>query len=236
MKGKDNTNFYDNLDECHRRLMNTVVLYDGQPAFIQNIRDGFDDGVYRVYMNLLPGELRGGAPAQEDEDNTPGRVVRRKINSPKFNRFRPFQMGYANIFDTGVRHASFLSRVPSRQSRQGLSRQLLTSIIPALCTPERRHQGVQYESAITAAGFAEMVKGEFPKAEEALDLLDNDTSMAVSRKFAVQRDSFGMLFLYAGPDRVGVVRSNEILLAPNKMYLREEIQDCPNLPNQINIL
>ncbi len=46
-------NFYENLAEAQMRLVNTVVLYDGEPYMVLTIAAHAPDGIFRVYLDPI---------------------------------------------------------------------------------------------------------------------------------------------------------------------------------------
>src|SRR5688572_1369118 len=110
-------NFYENLQEAQMRLQGTIVVYDGEPYQVYHITE-HKDKILRVYMHPINqenvsssqrpnldnflysnGNDRSKIPEYLDkwmEDNPKFGMLRKKMNSPAFNKFRPFPLGMVN--------------------------------------------------------------------------------------------------------------------------------------------
>ena len=110
----DYKNFYENQKEATMRLVSTIVCYDGIPCQVLAITAHKPDGIFRVYLDPI-GQEHGG-PARPDIDGVPrdhtglgaimdnfmdkhpGHLLMRKhMNSPAFNKYRPFPLGMLNV-------------------------------------------------------------------------------------------------------------------------------------------
>lgn len=113
---------YETLEDARSRLRNSVVFYDGNPVYINEIDrapDEANDKIFRVHCTPLP--TGDGAP------------IRRYISSRNFD-ISAFEMGFTNHEAYGLR---YYSRTPQRQWKQGLCGRNLT------CTDiGGRNQGV----------------------------------------------------------------------------------------------
>src|SRR5690349_7508913 len=105
-------NFYENLKEAQDRLRGCIVLYSGEPNYIWAICDHKPDGKFRVYMspievvhttslppiNQIPSNhpSLGSAIDTFLDANASLPVVRKMMDSPAFNKFRPFPLGMCN--------------------------------------------------------------------------------------------------------------------------------------------
>jgi hypothetical protein len=218
-------NHYENYEEAKLRLEGCVVTYDKTPCYIRRVED-HDDGIVRLKIVMLPNTLNVDRFEPDEDDQLAVGGIRKKINSPKFNRFRPFEMGYCNNFtDTG--HVKFLSRIPVRRSKQGLSQESLS--IKSNRTGHR--PDVNYRMIVECSSFRDCVAGDYPDFEEVMDTLVADSSIGVDRSFSVERDNLGLNFLYHNCEKVGLVQAGEIRLARQFDYLREKIIASPKLPN-----
>src|SRR3546814_18111544 len=109
------TNFYETVKEADMRLRHTLVMYDGEPYYVLLISDHKKDGVFRIYMDKagnehgfafqreqVPYEASSSwnvtATVMDDwlEKNPDKGVIRKMMNSPKFNQFKPFPLGMIN--------------------------------------------------------------------------------------------------------------------------------------------
>lgn len=227
-------NYYENLEEATFRLQGTVVTYENEPVYVSAVNN-HRDGILRVFIIGLPNRVDGAVEFAEDDEDVPEvapRAVRKKINSPKFNRFRPFEMGFCNFFRDYPK-AKYLSRVPVRRSKQGLSDDAfqVSHLISSGSRPRMR-----LGQFLALPEFRDCIVGEYPSFEETMDTLRDDSAIAVSREFAIERDSLGLNYLYYKTDKVGLVRNREVLLADRFNYLREKVLETTNLPNGVTSL
>jgi hypothetical protein len=229
---KEHVNFYENLKESLMRLRGTVVLYDGMPHYVITMANHKIDGIIRVYMEeigLSDADIKVNAqfhqivreynpefPGSGDlfdkwlEDNKGHKIIRKMMNSPKFNKFRPFPLGMCNIKGEG---AYYLERMPRRETHQGLTNQMIYQHL--ICTNgDRKENSRRFEGPfdIRGAAFRSCVLGEHPTAQECLsNLLDPDVTndaAAFDRNFALVRGPINMMFLAYQADIIGVLPKN----------------------------
>jgi hypothetical protein len=226
---KEFPNFYENIKEARLRLRNTTVVYDGDPYSVLAIAE-HTDGIFRVYMIPLAAyasyEARFGlsTPPNIDHPNyyaTPAAlgeyidtwmkanpktpIIRKMMNSPKFNKFRPFPLGMCNHGNGAV----FIARQPQRKTEQGLVRSMMSETPVGLSfSPD--FGGVD----MYGAGFIACIKGEHPSPQECLkNLLDPDilnNAVAFDRNFALVRGPIDMIFLAYKTDIVGLLPHNDL--------------------------
>lgn len=239
-------NFYESLKEANMRLRGTVVLYDGEPYYIYCVTD-FEDGDYRAYMERLPDakdqymsfDTAGtqGPPctfmdykdasihkAMEDwwavYPSWKDRLIRRKFNSPLFNKFRPFPLGMYAMQGSTL----YLERTPNRKSEQGLTQNMVVGT------------KIKLTDMQPTAGYVSMYRFEMrqailgvtPTVEEALSAVLNGpvgTCVPFHRHFAFISGPAKSLFLVYKASIVGKIEYDKILLDPEYSYAREVIQD-----------
>lgn len=241
-------NFYENLDEALRRLHSTFVVYDGEPYYIQAITNHRDDGIFRVYMtpivngNYIPimdnynradaalglaldKWMDEGGPANEGVT-----LVRKRINSPKFNKFRPFKMGMCNF---GGR-VYYLERIPNRKMEQGM---ISSMVVETAVTANPRNApnsgyGGPRNVDLWSQWFRNCVKGEYPDIDLCLEsLLDRDVTneaAAFSREFALVRGPLGTLFLAYKQDIIGTLPAADlgnVVLGRDWGWTKEAVED-----------
>lgn len=203
---------YETTEEVNFRLKDTVVLYDGKPVYITQVRiPEAEDGkeIARVFFKELPIVGRGG------------RETRKFLSSRKFD-LTPFKMGYMNFSGSAV----FVSRSPVRQNRQGLS-QAVTTFTDC---KGRRYENITFNLMLQSLGFVDMVNGKYPSFKDAGELLgDNETSsVAVSRTFAfvIYHDLEALLLLHKGT-RCGIALKEDkaVKVPPKFHFLREEMEE-----------
>lgn len=205
---KDNINFYENIHEARMRLNNTVVMYDDEPYHVVNISDHKNDNIFRMYLdplNLgtngscyikgvippLPGDSRDGDILDEFLSKNPdSSIIRKMMNSPLFNKFRPFPLGMLN--DQGF--AYYLQRQPTRSTLQGLVNHMIQETeISAKMLLEETGGSLLYRSDrnVYNKSFYNCIKGFYPTYEECfVNLRDPQIlnhSVAFHRHFALLR-------------------------------------------------
>jgi hypothetical protein len=245
--GKEHPNFYENMKEAHMRLRNTVVMYESEPYYIFAITDHMKDGIFRVYMYPIGDTTTTAAkecmayvnnyPADHPDlggmlDKALGvhgkdcGVLRKHMNSPAFNRFRPFPLGMCNLKGKGTH---YVERQPTRHTPQGLTASMLydTEIVTAA-------QGIPVKSGVSIQNndFRNCVLGKYPTAQECLSGLSNpklaNEAAAFHRQFALARGPIGMIFFAYKTDIVGVLPDNdfsELRLGKDYRHVREVVQE-----------
>lgn len=232
-------NIYDNLEEAQFRLAGTVVTYDSKPCYVQNVEE-HRDGIIRLQIVPLPHNVGRGVRENRDdidEDSNlfpAGALIRKKINSPKFNRFRTMPLGYMNYFDNGrngarVTMAHYVERIPVRRSKQGLSQEGCR-----MKTVTEQMQ-VTFAGMIASQAFYEMAIGEYPSYEEAYQRLVTGSCIAVTRDFAVYRDQDGFPYLLHQNKKIGICSRDTVTLGRNFQYMREEIVETECLPRNVAV-
>lgn len=203
-------NFYENLEEASFRLNQSIVMYDGQPVYIHSLENN-TDGIVRVRIQELP--------LDEAKINN---TTRKMINSPKFNRFRPFELGNMNLLASGVIYPYRLERVPVRTRTQGTT-QTNTRLNPLF--PELRNPNFGFNSLLYNEGFVEMCRGVYPTWDEYIET--GIPSCALSRDIAIRlSEDTGLRFLKYKELYAGIVTEKGVVaLYPKYNYLREAIEE-----------
>lgn len=183
-----NTGLIYSVQDLQMRLGKSLVRYDGRPYFIMAI-----DG--RTVMGIFT-------------DNE--REYTFKLPDTKLD-VRPVPLGYAN---TGA-EALYLSRVPQRRYKQGLSEESLKVL--------GRHAA---RRLLTSKPLAECILNKYPSYVAACKRVREDkrvSSVAFSRKFCVEKDDTGLLFLRYRHEKVGWVNKYQPELGESHQYLAEEL-------------
>lgn len=203
---------YETAEEVKFRLENTVVMYDGDPVYITSVGnvDVEDKAeIARVFYQPLPYNQRNKA-------------IRKYLSSKKFD-LAPFKMGYMNHGGEAI----FVSRLPVRQNRQGLSQG--TTVFKDI--RGRNAEQMNFAAMLSAPGFVEMVHGKYPSFKDAGTLLADkeSSSVAISRSFAfaIDNDLDALLLLHRG-QKCGIApRGDDSIKLPKKFhFLREEMEEC----------
>lgn len=225
------------------RLRDTVILYDGLPYYVLNVSNHRKDGVFRIYLcplledmpiyvryNSVP--LYGwssneGEYAREFdkwlENNEESGILRKRMDSPLFNKFRPFPLGMCNYDNTAI----YLTRSPTRHTTQGLSSQSLRAFSVSL-DGSRETKNIP---TLDSQEIASTILGSYPSPEEVLKGLTNplceNTSAAFHREFALVRGPLDLLFLAYKTDVVGLLTESNfgrVQLASTFGYLTEVVE------------
>ncbi len=235
-------NFYENLTEALARLKNTVVLYEGEPYYVWTITDHKGDGKFRVYMtpvehlenttlnalNHLPHGHSGlGQLIDEEMAASPEKkILRKMMNSPGFNRFRPFPLGMMNSGENAI----YIERVPSRpKMEQGLQTNMLSgTLLSASPSNLSRHVVM----SLYTERFKDCVKGRHPTPNEVLIKLTSkefkNESVAFHREFALVLGPIETLFLAYKQDVVGALPHGDytsVKLGRKFHHLKEVVEE-----------
>ncbi len=236
-------NFYENLEEASKRLSGTYVLYDGRPYRILTITNHKPDGIFRAYLLPLGDKEIDYIPDYDmftfgsndqakylDEwmEKNPGQALRKHLNSPKFNRFRPFPLGMCNFKGSAV----YLERQPMRpRMEQGLVLSgVIESSVSLLNKGGRMGSGTQVK--LNSDSFRDCVLGKHPSAQECVERLSDPScgndSAAFDRYFALVRGPVDMTFLAYKGDVIGLLPDNNlssVRLSKKFSYAKEVVQE-----------
>lgn len=233
------TNFYESIKEASIRLRGTIVVYDGLPYYVVTMADHMKDGIFRIY--LMPTELvqkinhpdvsqypvdhpaLGEYVDKWMVDNPKACIIRKQMNSPLFNKFRPYPLGMVNA---GT-ETYYVERQPNRKTEQGL--------LPSMLCETKVSAGKESRRGGTLSPYTEDFKdcviGNYPSASECLTALNDpkieDESAAFDRKFAFVRGPIGMIFLAYKEDVIGVMPYNDlstIRLGRHSGHTREVVE------------
>jgi len=230
------------------RLRNTIVLYDDEPYYVLTITNHKSDGIFRLYLepvgkgeaemsfNILHSSPKSPPSAKYPWDwnpmgenmdkwmeaNPDMKIQRKVINSPSFNRFRPFPLGMLNDHGKAV----YTRRRPTRKSEQGLIYQMVdSSLITLTSNPNNKGYGVD----IYGEAFYDCITGQYPTLSECLEAFDSDdilnTSVAFHREFALIKGPIRTAFLNYRGDVIGFVNKKSVQLSPQFRHLKEAVED-----------
>jgi hypothetical protein len=251
---KEYPNFYENMEECYKRLRNTVVLYDGRPYRVHGIGNNRPDGIFRMYLmplvglgqkeyQSMPNPMNytidssdfGNAMDEFMKANKDTPVLRKQINSPLFNKFRPFPLGMCNSDG----NTYYLERTPNRKTEQGLIATMISESIISTAVQSNAGKMPYGNIALFSKEFEACVMADFPPAVICLKALTNpsidNTAVAFHRYFALCRGPIDTLFLAYKADIVGVLPNNDfsrLKLGKEFEHTREVVEDL-HLFNQI---
>lgn len=249
-------NFYESLKEAHMRILSTVVLYDGEPYYVLAVTDHRDDGVFRVYMDPL-GRPEGmvhqnvHVPYEWHDDGITSRgqamdkwmdkkentgIIRKSMDSPKFDKFRPFPLGMCNFQG----RVYFIERAPTRHTQQGLTQSMLTGTTMNLTNQSVGNGGLSRHNMpnIFSLEMYQTIKGMYPDAKECLEKLNDplvgNEGAAFHRNFCFIRGPLDMMFLGYKEDIVGHLPhgdTDELCLGRDFSHVREAIAELELFTN-----
>lgn len=232
---KEHVNFYENIKEADMRLTNTIITYDGDPYYVLCITDHKQDGILRMYLDPLgresgqlvihemgnkglqvpyewyqdgPSSPTRGQKMDEFLDKNPDcGIIRKMMNSPLFNKFRPFPLGMVNYRGA----VTYVERQPTRHTQQGLMSSMMSQIPIGLeKLGNRRPNPVD----MNGRDMYNTIKGLYPSVDECVKNLNNpdiaNTAVAFDRHFAFVRGPLGILFLAYKHDIVGYLPHGDL--------------------------
>ncbi len=232
MSANTHVNFYENLHEAQFRLRGTVVMYDKEPYYVFAICDHKKDGIFRVYMDPIGREPTQKYPvpdysqfASEQPElgtyldnwldahkDTP--IIRKQMNSPLFNRFKPYPLGMCNYSrpGTGWSGTVYLERQPQRRHEQGLTEASVFSYLISSSVLKRGTPKGGMDVDISSPSMKSCILADHPPAQKCLENLVNpkveNEAVAFHRHFALVRGPLDMIFLAYKTDLIGVLPKN----------------------------
>jgi hypothetical protein len=233
---KEYPNFYEDLAEATKRLTGTVVKYDDEFYYVMLISNHKTDGIFRAYLDPVnvmeshttPGMpfLGSGSASGEAMDSwMQGRdtkILRKMLNSPLFDKFRPFPLGMANVDGFTV----FTERSPTRHTQQGLTSQMISGQRIGLMGPDR--WGVE----ATNRFMYDVYKGVYPTYSESYENMTDphcrNKSVGFSRTMALIRGPVDTLFLNYRGETVGIIEGKDgktVRLAKKFKFTKEIIEE-----------
>lgn len=249
-KTKRHPNFYETVEEACMRLTDTVVMYDEEPYYVLCVTDHKDDGIFRVYLDPLnkegmlehhhysvphsyyqenpDGPSRGDKMDEYLLDRPDSKILRKTMNSPKFNKFRPFPLGLVQM----NKQVIYSERNPTRYTQQGLRQGMLTNQCVTLVKKQQQHTGIN----IFSGRFYDTIMGLYPSAQDSLswvtDQAKDNSAIAFSRQFSLLRGPVRTIFLGYRNEVVGYLPSYDTVHIPKEFWhLAEVISEVPELMN-----
>ena len=231
----DFINHYQNLEEAQRRLRDSVITYEGEPYYVLNIGPWHSDDIFRVYMLKLDEdrflenyELYRSSPYDHLDANTRGKggpIYRKMMNSPAFNRFRPFPLGMLNHRG----RAYYVTRQPYRMAKeQGLIQDMVIS--KRVSNPSLDMSWRPSPINIHSKDFHNLVVGDYPEYCEAYHHMSSpacsNEGVAFCRDMAIVNGPCNSLLLAFRDEIVGVLLSSCTVKLEDKFwFLREALEE-----------
>lgn len=244
-------NFYETIQEACMRLDETIVLYDDVPYHMLCITDHKGDGIFRAYIDPVSDDgqpfhrkqpvpyswcdeqgMSKGQKMDDWLDSSAGKkspVLRKMLNSPKFNKFRPFPLGMLNTSGRAI----YVERAPTRHTQQGLTGAGLTGECFDLLNPGLGlKQTGSAKVNTTTPGLYSTIMGVYPDVDTTLTNLTDENieniSTAFNREFALVRGPMGLLFLAYKGEIVGYLpfsNTSEVKIGPKFTYVKEVVDE-----------
>lgn len=240
----DYVNFFETKKEADMRLRGTIVLYDGQPYYVLAVGDHFPDGVFRLYLdpisstgmaiqnyhNLPNADHSTASMGALFDDfmthNPSAPIIRKKMNSPKFNKFRPFPLGMCNMDST----VYYIERQPTRKSEQGLTQNML-HVLPITLSPHGNKPMPGPYFSTHSDDFRACILGDYPTPYACIAALKNpkvsNDAAAFHREFAFVRGPLDSLYLAYKGAVIGLLPNSdlaEVRLGKEFAYTREVVE------------
>lgn len=254
-------NFYETVKEAEMRLLHTAVLYDNEPYVVLAITNHKPDGIFRVYLDPFPVDHNKTMWSQQnhvpydwcDEPNmTRGQkldeyleqyaskgcpLLRKRINSPLFNKFRPFELGMCNVGN----NVYYLARSPVRHTQQGLmdgaiSQHKITIGDHNPFVPQKGPRAVSFYGA----SMRDVIKGVYPTIEETVEAFRDPTvtneAVGFNRNFAIVKGPMRILFLAYKHDIVGYLPDgslNKVIIGKEFKHTKEVVSELGAFQNVV---
>ncbi len=244
---KHYTNFYETTKEANMRLRGTVIMYGDTPYYVLGVSGHKSDGIFRIYLddptdlsvykdNTVPQMSNqdynswGIKMDQWMENNPQVKVLRKQMNSPAFNKFRPFPLGMTNL--EGM--VAFVQRHPTRRTEQGLTEPML--VATCLGLTRLAQEGIRVP--LLSSEMMACITGTYPSYMEVVENLSDpsvtNTGAAFHREFAILRGPLSVLFLAYKSDVIGVIDSNNpysVRLDKRFVYCKEVLENLDLFSN-----
>lgn len=240
-------NFFENQKEAYSRLNATVVMYDGEPVEIITITDHVGDGILRAYIrpigytldegislpkpmginNFPPGHPSAGTYMDSFiEDNPSCGIKRKRMDSPKFNKFRPYELGM--YWDPP--YIYYVERQPNRKMEQGLIQSML--VVKQLSPARDGGENISGSVDMYGPEMKRCILGEHPSPQRCLEgLLDNkyaNTAAAFHRHFALVKGPIDTMFLGYKSSVIGQLPNgdfSQVRLGSDYTYCKEVVDE-----------
>lgn len=207
MSKKKSKFFYDSVEDSHRRLGGTVVVFKGLPTYINSVSGLNTDQQAEIHQ--LP--FRGGK----------SQLV--PLTSELFSVRNLPPLGYVDY----KRFSHYACRIPSRQSKQGYCRtNVQVSANPDGDNPD-------FNTLMELPSLINMFQGKYPSLSSAFEELlgeEEPLKRSISRTTAIWIDDAESVTLEYRSVKVGVANNPKkygpLFRLPQKYsYLKEEMNE-----------
>lgn len=233
---KEHPNFYEDIAEAVKRISGTVVKYDDDFYYVLLVSNHKTDGIFRVYLDPLkhmdshniPGIPYLGAGSESGkamdiwmEANPKTKIIRKMMNSPLFDKFRPFPLGMTNYDGS----AYFTERSPTRHTQQGLTSQMISAMSVDFNSKGR------VSSELTSTYMYDTYLGVYPSYTDCVsNMFDPDChnrSVGFCRLMALVRGPCETVFLNYRGETIGQLldpQGKSIRIGRKFLFTKEIVQ------------
>lgn len=201
--------FWEDIQQASERLTGTYVMYGDDPAYVERVETRDDGPSARL---LFPNDT----------------AVWKLLADEAFNDFHKLPpLGYVNVVGYGRPMAVLMARIPERSRSHGLKDN-------RIAVHDLTDKGLvsshtfSLTSVLRDKGYKYRISNIYPTVSEIIEKLPDGCSAAFDSKYAVVKDSFGLLRLYRRNAAIGLLDTAGIRLNRLSVFYREEIQELDN--------
>lgn len=201
--------FWEDVAQAVDRLTGTYVMYGDDAVYVDRVEARPDGPSARI---SFPG---GGSAWKLLTDDA----------FHDFHKLPP--MGYVNVVGAGKPMAVLLTRYPERSRSHGIK----SGKVAVADLTDKGLVGSRifdFASVVRDKGYSYRIAGIYPSISEIVEKLEEGCSAAFDSKYAVVKDSFGLLRLFRRNAPVGLLNENGLHLSKTAMFYREEISELDN--------
>jgi hypothetical protein len=201
--------FWTDAQQADERLSGTFVLRDNKVVYIRMI-----DGLNALFTDPV-----GRAPLQAEP-----------LNSPLWHNFRKLPpLGWRNVAVKNVARKPIVGAIYlRRRAIRGRSHGYNANNVNLYSFFEEPGRVTAERNLALGHVYGDELNDDpnhYPRFEEAYDLLRAGTSAALSNKFALNKDSDNLTWLFRKRERVGLVTdANSILVLRSMKYYADDIR------------
>ena len=214
--------FWTDFEQAQQRLRGTIVMYDGSPFYIENVRVSEDDPEEFV--------AHGGMV------NDRGVYERHDVNleDEGWNDFRNLPaLGYVNT----PTHLYHIARLPARTVKHGHGggNTRLSYVQPNGGLGRVDQSVTNFATSVKNGKWYKLAcQKVFPSFKDALDNLDLHPQMTIAfspRHYIVRDKSSGVTSMFRDQRQIGIILEDAVLLTRKNACYREELADKYEIPN-----
>lgn len=204
--------FWTDAAQAQDRLQSCTVMYGDHVVSVDSI-SSTDTGVPTARCRKWPG----------------GEKVSISLDDPQFNNFRVLPpMGWVNCERLG--QAVLCERRLTRSRQHGLNdSNVSTGVVNPKGSigngsPIMWRDFSSYSDVLQDPGYLDCINNVYPSLTEVFNVIQPQSTIAISRDFAVNQDEQGIRWLMKLKDRIGLFTGvDTLMLLRSFSYLREEL-------------